>query len=113
MNLANGRYVLDSDGNPRLEPDLLTWAMWLEHAQRQIAYTELPQGVKVSTIFIGLDYGWDEAGPPVLWETMAFDGPFPQKMNRYTSRELALAGHEAMVEEVKRSMAGQKEGECS
>jgi hypothetical protein len=113
MNLANGRYVLDPDGNPRLEPDLLTWAMWFERADRHIAYTELGQGVKVSTIFIGLDYGWDEAGPPILWETMVLGSTLDRQMMRWATREQALAGHAEMVEKVKSSMAGHKEGECS
>lgn len=36
-NFDNGRYVLDADGNPVPEPDLMKWAEWMEKAERHVA----------------------------------------------------------------------------
>ena len=47
----------------------------------------------VSTVFLGIDHSFGE-GPPILWETMIFDGPHDQFQERYTSKEEAIAGHE-------------------
>jgi|SRR5215831_2419481 len=93
-------YVLDGDGQPVAEPDVIVWARWLfEHAHtdgtRIIGHHHFNQKGKrilVSTVFLGFDYGWG-VGPPVLWETMIFGGPHDQRQWRYTSRDEAEAGH--------------------
>ncbi len=64
---------------------------------RHIAKTELPNGVTISTVWLGLDHSFDE-GPPLIFETMAFP---PDKWRdldsaRYSTEEQAKAGHEAM-----------------
>jgi hypothetical protein len=67
------KYILDEHGNPKLEPDLITWATWYENGDnRRVAVTEVGEA-KVSTVFLGLDHNWS-GGPPVLWETMIFGG---------------------------------------
>ena len=58
------------------------------------------------------DHDFSLSGVPILWETMVFGGPLDQEQRRYHTRQEALAGHEQMVEEVKKSMAGRKEDEC-
>lgn len=55
----------------------------------------------MSTVFLGLDHSHTSKGLPVLWETMVFGGPLDQEMDRYTSREDAVEGHEAMVKRVR------------
>ena len=40
-------------------------------------------------------------GPPELWETLVFGGPLNLEMERYATREEALAGHERMVGRVR------------
>lgn len=100
--MSFGKYILDDDGNPQLEPDLIKWAMWFEKNLdgRRVAVTEIGE-VKVSTVFLALDHGWGQ-GPPVLWETMVFGGEMDQEMNRCPgSREQAEAMHQDMVERVK------------
>jgi hypothetical protein len=49
-----------------------------------------------------LDHGFG-GGPPVLWETMVFGGKLDQQCERYTSRDLALAGHQDIVNKVRES----------
>lgn len=48
------RYILEGH-RPVPEPDLLTWAQWLEAADRIVARTE-HELFYVSTVFIGLDH---------------------------------------------------------
>ncbi len=69
-----GRYILDAEGNPVPEPDLLKWGRWIEMAERRVALTKVAKDVEVSTVFLGLDYN--------------------------VSREEASVGHECMVHQV-------------
>ena len=78
--------------------DLMTWARWFENADRIIKQSER-DGVMVSTVFLGMDHSF--GGPvPVLWETMVFGGEHDGDQERYTSRQDAIAGHEAMCARV-------------
>lgn len=67
--------------------------------------------IMISTVFLGLDHRWS-GGPPLLFETMVFNGPLSEEQDRYTTWEQAVAGHKAMVERVKQAMVEQavKEG---
>jgi hypothetical protein len=56
--------------------------------------------VTVSTVFLGTDHSFG-AGPPVLWETMVFNGVLDEKQQRYTSQEAALQGHADTLARVK------------
>lgn len=94
----NDKYILNGQGDPVPEPDTIRWAQWFEGStnQRRIAFTQIEERVKVSTVFLGLDHGW-EGGPPVLWETMIFGGKHDSDMWRYTSKDDALIGHDYAV----------------
>lgn len=107
--MAFGQYILDKDGNPVPEPDLIRWALWLEFSHlaldksnRIVAQDEI-LGVRVSTVFLGLDYGHPRDRPhkPILWETMIFRGPHDGYCRRYTSRADAEQGHREAIELVK------------
>jgi hypothetical protein len=75
---------------------------------KRIAKTTFPSGRWVSTVWLGLDHGWHTAGtdnPILIFETMVFNGEdfVDEYMDRYTTEEEALAGHEritAMVREL-------------
>ena len=105
------RYILDEDGEPVLEPDVLRWGQWFETHRRQsiLAKTFIPGGreVLVSTVFLGINhrFGSGGVGEPVLWETVVFGGALDGEMRRYSSREAALAGHEEMVRAVREAEA--------
>ena len=90
------KYILDSHGNPVPEKDTLKWAEWFGKRDRHLALDKLPNGVRVSTVFLGLDHSFGD-GPPVLWETMIFGGLNDQYQQRYSSREDAVAGHKRAV----------------
>lgn len=98
------KFILDADGNPRPEPDLMKWARWIETASRSVANDRIGDST-VSTVFLALDYQVD-TGPPLLWETMVFGGPLNQATDRCAgSREQAEAMHARMVDRV---AAGQR-----
>lgn len=103
----NDKYILDTNGNPVLELDLLKWACWYEKADRRIALTEIGD-IHISTVFLGLDHNFewifgDGEYKPILYETMIFwpGHELDNDQARYSTREEALAGHEAVVTRVK------------
>lgn len=71
-------------------------------AERRIARTQITPEVHVSTVFLGLDHGYGNDGPPILFETMVFGGPLDQQGDRYATVEAAEAGHERWVNRVRR-----------
>lgn len=86
------RYRLDVDGKTPIPcPDLMAWAKWLETSPR-IVQRDIVGDVRVSTVFLGLDYSFGD-GPPLLWETMIFGGEHDQYQDRYSSHADALVGH--------------------
>ena len=71
-------------------------------ADRTVERTKLNDEVEVSTVFLGMDHNFGGKGNPVLWETLVFGGPLDGEMDRYTSKQEAIAGHKRMVERVKK-----------
>jgi hypothetical protein len=99
-------YVLDADGEPLPCDDVLVWGEWFTEntAARRLAEDrhEGPnaEDIRISTVFIGLDFDHLGLGPPILWETLVFGGVLDGEMRRYTSRAAAVAGHQAMCDQV-------------
>ncbi len=90
------KYILNEQGNPVVERDLMKWARWFELADREIARDAIGN-VTVSTVFLGLDHSFS-GEPPVLFETIIIGGTHGGYMKRYANRVAALAGHDqAMV----------------
>src|ERR1700676_1212295 len=83
-------YVLDKNGNPVHEPDMVKYGAFLASDAKILKRDTLPDGTSVSTIFSGIEY----LSPPPLWETVVFGGAHDGYQYRYASREDALAGHE-------------------
>jgi hypothetical protein len=77
MNKKRPRfYVLDDQGNPVAEPDLLRWEEWFECSEnRALKHDTVSGSVRVSTVFVGVDYNLFRNGPPLLWETYASNVP--------------------------------------
>ena len=79
--------------------NLLTWGIWMEKSRaRVVKQTMLPGGVKVSTVFLGLNHGW--GGQVLLFETMIFQGENGGYCYRYATYDEALEGHQKAIEEV-------------
>lgn len=94
---VSGHYVLVGQ-TPVLERDLLTWAAWFETADRRVA-EDFIGPYRVSTVFLGLDYGFGAKGPPLIFETMVFS-----KDEEHGFRARARTWREA--EEIHRAVAG-------
>lgn len=106
------RYILTEDHRVVPEPDLLTWARWLEEADRFVGL-DMIGPYRVSTVFLGLDHDFVRhllpgmARPPLIFETMTFDHSreesspwFSRKFHpsfnfqrRYRTWDEAVAGH--------------------
>lgn len=68
-----------------------------EKTQNNCVGNDTIKGQRVSTVFLSLDHSFIE-GPPVLFETMIFDGPHDGFTRRYHTYDEALAGHNKVVE---------------
>jgi hypothetical protein len=89
----------DRDGKPM---DMMAWARTFEdNAYRTVEQTDLPNGVLVSTVWLGLDHQFGD-GPPLIFETMVFgdrESGRDLAQERYSTLDEARAGHAAMVKE--------------
>ncbi len=98
----SGKYILEGKA-PKLVEDVIEWAEWFETADCHVASTKLKNGVRVSTVFLGLDRNFSLEGEPILFETMLFGGKHDQYQERYSTWEEAEEGHKkalAKVEEL-------------
>ena len=84
-------YILEGK-TPKLVEDVIEWGKWFDTTECHVAETELPNGVRVSTVFLGLDYNFS-GGIPILFETMIFGGKHDQYQDRYATWDQAESGH--------------------
>ena len=91
-------YML-KDGKPEpadvISPEFQEWYNNIEN--RRVAYTDIAEGIWVSTVFLGLDHNLFGVGEPVLWETMIFGGAEDSYQDRATNKEDALEHHKEAV----------------
>ena len=66
------RYIIDKNGLVVQCPDLMKWARWLENHKFESQLVDTIAGIRVSTVFLGLDHQFGK-GEPILWETMIFN----------------------------------------
>ena len=92
-----GRYILDGHTPVRCD-DIMAWTQWFEQGDdvRRVGLDENDGGVRVSTVFLGLDHGFGR-GEPVLFETMVFGGSHDGDQKRYATWDEAVAGHHAKL----------------
>ncbi len=99
-------YILDGHKVVPVAEDFDLGRWLTEHfAERVVAKTNLPGGVEVSTVFLGLDHGPQEKLPAVF-ETKIFGGPHADWTYRYTTWQDAAAGHQAVVEVLQAEASG-------
>jgi hypothetical protein len=90
----------DRQGQPLT---LENWAALMSQrgwAYKRVAEVTLPNGHRISTIWLGLNHRHGGDGPPLIFETMVFDAltNHDLDMARYSTEAEALAGHQRMVE---------------
>lgn len=98
-------YILD--GREGKKVDFLTWARWFGMADRQVVRTEIGKAV-VSTVFLGINHRFLDNGPPLLFETMVFGGPFHEEMTRCSTWDEAVKMHEAMCQRIQPQVIAMK-----
>lgn len=90
----------DRKGNPIT---MREWGVALETTDRHVGLTDLADGTRVSTVWLGLDHRFprDTGLPPLIFETMVFPpGSLSElDMRRYATEEEALKGHAELVQE--------------
>jgi len=89
---------------PTPEPDIKKWAQWYEKSgeKRRVGLTELPNNIKVSTVFLGIDHKYGD-GPPELFETMIFGGEHNEYCERYATWDDAYDGHKRALTMVQKT----------
>ena len=90
-------YILDKHNKPKLCEDTLKWAAWFETHDRTVLVDDITSKIYVSTVFLGIDHNFSGDGPPILWESMIFNGARNGYSERYSSKKAALVGHERVV----------------
>lgn len=96
-------YILDGH-NVVKAVGLMTWAKWMEENYLNLHVADETIGdIRVSTVFLGLDHNFG-SGKPLLFETMVFGGLFNNRMNRYSTWEEAVKGHNKMVKRIKKEV---------
>ena len=99
-------YVLEGKETKEVGP--YQWAAWFGVARnRQVALDKISDEVRVSTIFLGLDHQLGD-GPPLLFETLVFEGTLDGEMMRYSTWDEAETGHKEMVERVRLTLANER-----
>lgn len=93
------QYILDENKEPVRCEDLLEWGTWLKNNPRHVG-DETIDGVRVSTVFLGLDHGFAESGP-LLFETMIFGGKHDGYCDRCGHYDSARRQHEYALKLVK------------
>ncbi len=85
----------DRVGNP------ISYGEWSELANgdRRVSKTT-GDAYRVSTVYVGLEYGDNDKGRPLIYETMVFPNNSRSEVDcrRYATREEAEAGHSELVE---------------
>ena len=94
MKDLNKKYILK--GKKIVETDLITWGKFLESPERIVKQEILANGLRVSTVFLGLDHNFRNKGEPLLFESMIF-GLNEEVVERYCTYDQAEKGHEELV----------------
>ena len=89
-------FYFGRDGKPMSPAE---WVDAMENGDRQVDRTEVGDAV-VSTVWMGINHQFGD-GPPLIFETMIFDGPLDQAQWRYATEAEAIAGHAKAVKEAK------------
>src|SRR6478735_8373732 len=98
----NTYYILDKDNNA-VEASIEEHLNF-PHERNIVSLTEIG-GIRISTIFMGKNYGGDNF---YLFETMTFGGGFERcdgLTNRYSTYQEALEGHKIIVSKVTELMS--------
>lgn len=93
-------YILNDDNRPVAINDGFEWSEWFgENYEKRVIKQTSVKSIFVSTVFLGINHKFIGSGPPLLFETIAFGDVSgdTDRMERYSTIEEALEGHDRMV----------------
>lgn len=82
------------DGTNVVECSLFEWAEAFKKSDRIIKRTTLSTGIRISTVFLGINHAFDLGNPPLLFETIIFGIEEDEYQTRCSTYQEALAMHE-------------------
>jgi len=94
------QYILDSNHNIVIETDPIVHENFMRNIELRRVKKDQIDDSYVSTVFLGFDHQWRD-GPPLLFETMVFDGPLNEELKRCSTWIEALLMHDEMVSKVR------------
>ena len=97
-------YILVGKTPVKIE-DFKDWTLASANQKNTVAY-DFIYGVRVSTVFLGIDHGFKPGDKPVLFETMVFGGKHDQFQERYCTWDEAESGHKTALKMVKPGVLG-------
>ena len=93
-------YILE-EHTPIACSDIVKWALWFETADRRVALDTV-SGIKVSTVFLGIDHNYGYSDRPILFETMCLtEIDWLDMQLRYATWEEAEIGHKLVIEQLR------------
>lgn len=102
------RYAILNEDKNVVVVDYAQWADWIrsdeDFANRTLKKTMI-EGIRVSTMFIGVSFDHFKRVPDRLWfETIVFNWSGEQYQERYSTKEEALIGHETACTFVRQNL---------
>lgn len=88
----------DKEGQPISHDE---WASLFQDMDYRVVAKDEVGTARVSTVWLGINHRYDDSGPPIIFETLVFEGALDGEMWRYETEQAALAGHMRVVEMVK------------
>lgn len=67
-------YILDGNNNSIRAKTIMEWGAFMGTFSNRIVKQETIKTIKISTVFLGANYNFTGADPPILFETMIFTG---------------------------------------
>ena len=96
----NNEYWILNKNRKIKKVDLMTWAKWFKSSQDRIIGKDIIKGIRVSTVFLGIDHGFG-LGKPILFETIIFGSNLKKLQGyqeRYHTLQEAEKGHKDAIE---------------
>ena len=94
--MRNVNIYYDKQGNPTTSEQ---WSK-LFNTGKHVKQDTTWWGCLISTVWLGIDHGYDENKPPLIFETMVFlNGTVgnEQDCRRYATEEASIAGHNKLL----------------
>lgn len=85
--------------------DVIEWGRWFENIENRIVEQTEIDGVRVSTIFLGIDHSFNFGKrKALLCETMVFGGDHDDYQERYATLGEAKQRHAAIVDAIRKGL---------